>query len=99
MNEWRLLVDPDSPLNTALYKGAGAVPIIFRHYKGGVYEALCQCTHSETKEQMVVYQSQQDLKIFVTPAERFNEVVTVDGVEVERFKLIEKPNPLKDATN
>jgi len=33
----------------------GLKPGIYRHYKGGMYEIMGVCRHSETEEEMVVY--------------------------------------------
>ena len=40
----------------------------FRHYKGNLYEYLGEANHSETLEEMVIYQAQYgEHKIWVRP--------------------------------
>lgn len=59
----------------------------FRHYKGNLYEYLGECTHSETLEEMVIYQAQYgDKKVWVRPKPMFFEEVHLpDGSTVPRF--------------
>ena len=49
-----------------------------RHYKGGFYTLLYIAEHTETRETLVVYRSCEDGKIWVRPAEMFDEVMS-DG--------------------
>ena len=59
----------------------------YRHYKGKDYLVLYQAKHSETLEDMVVYQALYGERgIWVRPLEMFLEQVDVDGKLVERFK-------------
>ncbi len=62
---------------------------LYRHYKGGHYRVLGTVRHSETLEPMTLYQAlygQQGL--WVRPAAMFGEMVTVDGVQRQRFERI-----------
>ena len=45
--------------------------------------------HSETLEELVVYQHLDDLNWWVRPLKMFLENVEVDGKLVPRFKLVE----------
>lgn len=64
----------------------------FKHFKGGIYKFLYTAKHSETQEQMVVYQAMYGEKqIWVRPATMFFGTTIVDGKEVQRFTEIEKP--------
>lgn len=69
---------------------------IYKHYKGNNYEVVGVVRHSETLEEMVLYKALYnhpkfgDNSLWVRPKEMFLENVMVDGVEVERFKKIEK---------
>jgi hypothetical protein len=29
----------------------------YQHYKGGQYEVICMCNHTETNEELVIYRS------------------------------------------
>lgn len=60
---------------------------IYRHYKGNLYKIIAFATHSETMEDMIVYQSELNGQIWVRPKSMWNEVVNNDGVL--RFTLCE----------
>jgi hypothetical protein len=63
---------------------------IYRHYKGNVYRVLHIAKHSETHEDMVVYQDiNSPNKIWVRPASMWNDDITVNGETVKRFQLLE----------
>lgn len=58
----------------------------FRHYKGNDYEVIGVATHSETREQLVVYRPLYgEGALWVRPLAMFIETVTVDGKAVPRF--------------
>lgn len=61
---------------------------IYRHYKGGVYEAVCTAKHSETAEDMVVYRSVLNDDYWVRPLSMWEETVECDGKRVPRFAYI-----------
>ena len=65
---------------------------IYQHYKGQLYQVFSVATHSETEEQLVVYQCLYgDYSLWVRPLSMFSEQVTLeDGKVVTRFKLIQK---------
>lgn len=64
----------------------------FKHFKGGIYKLLYTAKHSETKEDMVVYQAMYgDNQVWVRPANMFFGMKEVDGKEIKRFTEIEKP--------
>ena len=59
---------------------------LYRHYKGKFYRVLAQATHSETMEQMVVYQALYgEQGIWVRPLKMFLEDVMVEGETKPRF--------------
>ena len=71
-------------------------PGIYQHYKGGKYRVLHPLVHhSETLEDMVVYQALYESEdfgkdaIWVRPAGMFLEEVEVGGKIVPRFKIVE----------
>ena len=76
---------PLSPLaNTVAING------LYEHYKGLYYKVLAIARHSETLEELVVYQAQYGEKgIWVRPLAMFLENVTIDGKSQPRFKLIQ----------
>lgn len=61
---------------------------IYQHYKGNFYEVLEIGLHSETLEEMVIYRSLKDGKIWVRPILMWDEEVIVNGEKVKRFTYI-----------
>lgn len=62
----------------------------YRHYKGNLYEIIGEAIHSETLEEMVIYQDLSDLsKVWVRPKEMFFENVIFEGQEILRFMPID----------
>jgi len=61
----------------------------YTHYKGGKYRILALAKHSETLEDMVVYQDVLDTnKIWVRPLKMLFEEITVHNKKIPRFKRI-----------
>ena len=61
----------------------------YRHFKGGEYRVFCMARHSETGEEMVVYQALYGERgIWVRPASMWNETVERDGKKFQRFTYI-----------
>ena len=62
---------------------------IYRHYKGNVYRLLTVARHSETLEEMIVYQDvNRPEKVWARPASMWEETVEVNGERVLRFQYI-----------
>ena len=51
----------------------------YRHYKGNLYKIIALGKHSETLEDMIIYQAVRDGKVWVRPAKMWNEVVDNNG--------------------
>lgn len=60
----------------------------YKHYKGNIYKIIALAKHSETGEDMVVYQSAANGDIWVRPKCMWNEEVVYNGEKVRRFTLI-----------
>ncbi len=61
----------------------------YRHYKGNEYNVLGVARHSETQEQLVVYQQEYGERgLWVRPLAMFLENVVVEGKSLPRFQLI-----------
>lgn len=67
---------------------------IYHHYKGNLYRVLGVARHSETLEEVVVYQALYESKEFgkdslwVRPKKMFMGNVVVEGKEVPRFEFV-----------
>ncbi|MBU3093659.1 DUF1653 domain-containing protein [Clostridium sp. CM028] len=62
----------------------------YRHFKGNEYLVLYVAKHSETREDMVVYQALYGERgIWVRPLSMFLEKKEVDGKMVNRFEKID----------
>ena len=68
----------------------------YQHYKGNFYQVIGIARHSETLEEMVVYQALYDSpdfgknQIWVRPKNMFLEKVNFNGKEIPRFKRVEE---------
>ncbi len=61
----------------------------YRHFKGNEYRVLYIARHSETLEDMVVYQALYgEMGIWVRPAAMWNEIIERDGLTFRRFEYI-----------
>lgn len=61
----------------------------YKHYKGNYYQVLGVAKHSETLEELVVYQPQYgDFGLWVRPLDMFLEYVEVDGQRMSRFAFV-----------
>jgi hypothetical protein len=46
----------------------------YRHFKGTIYQVLGYAVHSETQEEMIIYKSFKDEKVWVRPLEMFIDI-------------------------
>ena len=61
----------------------------YEHYKGKRYRVIGVAQHSETLEELVVYQKlYDDHGLWVRPLKMFLEEIKVNGRKVSRFKYI-----------
>ena len=61
----------------------------YRHFKGNIYRILHIAKHSETLEEMVVYQAMYGERgIWVRPLSMFEEEIERDGKTIRRFSPI-----------
>lgn len=64
---------------------------LFKHYKNKSYKYIGQAKHSETLEDMVIYETRYENelgKLWVRPKKMFFEPVIVNGASTPRFKEI-----------
>ena len=72
---------------TILYMKLG----MYKHFKGNLYKVLGMVKHSETREDLVLYEALYDNplgKLWVRPREMFEEVIEIEGKKVKRFMFI-----------
>ena len=65
----------------------------YKHYKGNFYNVIGIAKHSETLEELAVYEAlyeNPEGKLWVRPLKMFLEEVEVNGKKVPRFKYIQK---------
>lgn len=61
----------------------------YRHFKGNIYRVLHIARHSETLEEMIVYQAMYGERgIWVRPLAMFEEEIKRDGKTFRRFSPI-----------
>jgi len=66
----------------------------YKHFKGMEVEVIAVALHSETMEEMVVYNHPDPVKgkgkntMWVRPIEMFLETVEKDGEQIPRFEYI-----------
>lgn len=56
----------------------------FKHYKGGLYELVCEATLEYDLSTMIIYRAANG-SVWARPKDVFFEVIEVDGVKVQRF--------------
>ena len=59
----------------------------YRHYKGGIYELVCEATQESDLTPVIVYRSHNG-SVWTRPKAVFFEVIEVDGQRVQRFTPI-----------
>ena len=61
----------------------------YKHFKGNIYRVLHIAKHSETLEDMIVYQAMYGERgIWVRPKTMFEETIERDGKIIRRFEEI-----------
>ncbi len=62
------------------------VGALYQHFKGQMYKVIGLARHSETLEDLVVYQALYgDFSLWVRPLKMFMEMVEVEGTIKPRF--------------
>lgn len=74
---------------TTAIKPLSLKPGIYQHYKGSQYKVIHVATHSETEEQLVIYQALYgEFGIWARPLSMFLETVEKDSKTIPRFAYI-----------
>tara|TARA_B110000211_G_scaffold146683_1_gene167195 strand:- start:427 stop:651 length:225 start_codon:yes stop_codon:yes gene_type:complete len=64
-------------------------PGLYQHYKGPQYKVIHVATHSETEEQLVIYQALYgEFGIWARPLSMFLETVEKRGETIPRFAYL-----------
>ena len=71
--------------NTGTYPVPGQ---IWAHYKGGKYEIMAMCNHTDTNEVLVVYRSLSFGGYHARPYSEWHDEIWIDGYGRTRFMLI-----------
>ena len=70
-----------------MYKG------IYRHFKGKLYEVIDFVTHSETREELVLYRPLYGkFDLWVRSKATFHEMVEINAEKLPRFEFIKRSN-------
>ena len=62
----------------------------YRHYKGGIYDFVCEATLEADLTPMVVYKA-ADGSVWIRPRAVFFQEIDVDGVRTPRFSPLSAP--------
>lgn len=63
---------------------------LYKHYKGKLYQVLSIARHSETLEELVVYQALYgEYGIWVRPKDMFCSNIEINGETKDRFQFIQ----------
>ena len=60
----------------------------YRHYKGGLYELVCEATLESDLTPLIIYRA-ADGSIWARPKAVFFEEITVDGKTLQRFTALD----------
>lgn len=86
----KVTMNPKTPPPLSSLAKSIAVDGLYEHYKGFRYKVLAIARHSETLEELVVYQALYgEGGVWVRPLTMFLENVTIDGKSQPRFKLVQ----------
>jgi hypothetical protein len=64
----------------------------YQHYKGGQYEVICMCNHTDTNEPLVIYKSLSFGSQYARPFSEWHDEVEFGGrkIKTHRFEKIEQ---------
>lgn len=66
---------------------------LYKHYKGDTYKIIAIAKHSETEEELVIYERQTDLihtgyRIWARPIKMFLKDIEVENYKGPRFEYL-----------
>jgi len=62
---------------------------VYKHYKGGIYKVITMATHSETNEDLVIYQSILFGSIYARPLKMWFDEIESIPAKPTRFTKID----------
>jgi hypothetical protein len=65
------------------------MPVKYRHYKGGIYELVCEATLEADLTPLIIYRA-SDGAIWCRPKSVFFEIVEAGGARVPRFAVFDE---------
>lgn len=61
---------------------------LYEHYKGGIYQVITMCNHTETKEPLVICKSLLFGSVYARPLSTWFELIELENkLKVPRFVL------------
>lgn len=62
----------------------------YKHFKGNIYKIIAIAKHSETMEDLIIYQQiDEPTKVWARPINMFNDTIIKDNVSYKRFTKID----------
>jgi hypothetical protein len=85
--------DTTNNMTTAKQNNTGTYPVqgqVWKHHKGGHYEIIAMCNHTDTNEVLVIYRSLSFGGLHARPYSEWHDEIWWDEICVGvRFKLID----------
>jgi hypothetical protein len=76
-------------MNSSLNSHKLHMNAIYQHYKGKLYKVLYVARHSESHEELVIYQALYgDMQIWARPLSMFCDNVIIEGKNKARFEQV-----------
>lgn len=87
---WPEDVSEPNTINTDYWSRKPLPGTVWKHFKGGVYNIVCNAFHVETGEHFVIYRSRDSNQVWMRSAESWFERVQAGAKSLARFSPISK---------